>query len=430
MAQKKSRLKEMTYSIPVGPQGSALKLPPLYFQTVTVKLPNDFVSGVSFRGYKTNIANGKSATTPLSAKFSDFKFKPAGYRVDGTYIGTRPDRPDGYYKTNEIRYFGYRGPEARDVLSYPSNEAGRAASAAVIKFSEKVRERIQTVSGPTALGEIRETLEMVRKPGAAIMKLHNKYMKRVKRRLKKNPRPHNHNRRQLERWHKWHVDAYLSFTFGIKPFLADVEGGIDALAELTKVPQLAVRAQAKGKPFSDSTSTWQQPYQIHRRRTAECSVQIVGAIRSDIFTPRGSLSRFKQLMGFNWDDAVPTIWNLIPFSFVVDYFTNINGILSASYASSSYVAWSSTSTRIKCTVKNVVQCRFVYATPSPGYDMYQYNTRTRNTDGEGLYTETTINRTDVLPQVRLYFDAPKPKQLFNIAALTSSILKLQSIYRG
>jgi hypothetical protein len=35
------------------------------------------------------------------------------------------------------------------------------------------------------------------------------------------------------------------------------------------------------------------------------------------------------LLGFRWEDFIPTVWELIPYSFLVDYFTNIGDVLSA-----------------------------------------------------------------------------------------------------
>lgn len=425
---RKPRINSYSYAYPSGPSGGAKSFPPLRFQVTTVPLPSHMVNGVSLPGYAAIIAGGGNATTKLSAKFTNFTFTPAWYLAAGSYVATAPGYADYIYEPKQFRTFGYAPPQPQNLLTFPSKEVDLTRNAAAMKFSSKVRERIMTVSGPTALGEIRETIEMVRRPGKSLLKAYKRYMGRCTRRIRKKPRPS--GRRALEKWHRWFVDSYLSFTYGVQPLLKDIEGGIDALKKLSKVPSLDVRCKVNGMPVSDTSFSWQYPYQFQTKRVSTCSVQVVGVIRGDIFAPVDTLSRLQQLLGVSWDEVVPTIYNLIPFSFIVDYFSNLNEVVSAGYASDAYVAWASTSTRIRRTVETDVLCRYKYVAPTPsGPYYYRYSVRTANVDGKGLYKETSIDRVEGVPKIRFYFSFPSPKQIVNMAALTSSLTKLQQLYR-
>jgi len=67
---------------------------------------------------------------------------------------------------------------------------------------------------------------------------------------------------------------------------------------------------------------------------------VYGRLRATAELPaRGSAERLRQVLGFNLEEFVPTIWEIIPFSFVVDYFANVGEMLSLHTTDLSWVDW-------------------------------------------------------------------------------------------
>jgi hypothetical protein len=73
-----------------------------------------------------------------------------------------------------------------------------------------------------------------------------------------------------------------------------------------------------------------------RTYTNHIMVWYKGAVR---VRAAGSVYMDQELLGFSLSDFVPTIWELVPWSFLIDYFTNIGDVLEAWTTCTSDVAW-------------------------------------------------------------------------------------------
>jgi hypothetical protein len=116
-------------------------------------------------------------------------------------------------------------------------------------------------------------------------------------------------------------------------------------------------------------------------------------------------------IGFDSSNFLPTIWELIPYSFVIDYFTNIGGVVSAFSFNKTLITWSTRTVRLEN--KNSLGAAWI-ATPNSDVKVE------RLSSGSILRTKKTVNRSaQALPPSAptLEFRIPGVEQLLNVASL-------------
>jgi len=113
------------------------------------------------------------------------------------------------------------------------------------------------------------------------------------------------------------ADAWLGFTYGVKPLMRDVYGAMDALsiAKAREVVVHVVRASVS-ESFSDSAAT------------STCKGSVTGRIQaSGKFTYQVENPLLFTLDQLGVINPLALTWELIPFSFVVDWFIPIGNFL-------------------------------------------------------------------------------------------------------
>lgn len=199
---------------------------------------------------------------------------------------------------------------------------------ATIAFLNKARTVITPFQALPFLGELKETIEMIKRPLSGLRKANRRYAleaRRLNRRLKKT----NELLAGLN-------DSYLEWTFGVKPLLADIEAIYDAtkallVAEPKDTPisvtfhddVLGVKTSLK---FGYVWASYAGDAYASVVRT-HTKLQIKGAVRATATHPL--IDRAKPLLGIRLEEFVPTVWELLPYSFVADYFANVGMILGA-----------------------------------------------------------------------------------------------------
>jgi len=131
-------------------------------------------------------------------------------------------------------------------------------------------------------------------------------------------------------------DSYLEFNFGWRPLAADIADALVGLQNRQHADRYPVKASAKqlfaGAISNDSlaaASVGQEANLVATaptRTTSVYSIRYKGMVRSFAVNGRFSAAQTLQL---DLPNFVPTVWDLIPYSFVVDYFANIGDIISA-----------------------------------------------------------------------------------------------------
>jgi hypothetical protein len=163
---------------------------------------------------------------------------------------------------------------------------------------------------------------------------------------------------------------WLEKSFHWLPLMYDIQGAVSAFAALLdSAPSRFVKVSAtvdEAKTVTSGENSWGQgivfPYREFTRTGA--SVRMYGRVRIGVRDP--VLPDMKAL-GFDIRSFVPTLWELVPYSWAVDYFTNIGDMIYGASYGGSDVEWAARGikrfSQYGCTTS--VSNRLM--TPTPGW---------------------------------------------------------------
>jgi len=108
----------------------------------------------------------------------------------------------------------------------------------------------------------------------------------------------------------------------------------------TRIPVKAFSSReftnARLDPFASGPSGLE--YKFLRTDKRQEKVTYRGAVKLVPYADQAG-SALRTHFGFDWQTAVLTAWEIIPYSFLVDYFINIGDILEASLFNQTNLAW-------------------------------------------------------------------------------------------
>ncbi|DAD52807.1 TPA_asm: maturation protein [ssRNA phage SRR7976356_1] len=264
-------------------------------------------------------------------------------RTIGWTVESRPARFvwDNYkspqYPSFGVYHYEVVGDYLASLISTPPAtkvtlaEKAAMAREAKIGFLGKVREIVNPFQALPFLGELKETISMVRHPLKGITSHTRKYYKRARRILVR--KGSGAIARDLN-------SAYLQWTYGVAPLIGDIANIGEAVKRLVEgedkdVPVImTVKREwiAESTFFIGGVSPSSAPIGISRQVTAQDSYRIKGAVRKEILSANSPES-YRFDLGISLSEFVPTAWELLPYSFLVDYFTNVGDVLGALFTS-------------------------------------------------------------------------------------------------
>ncbi len=221
-----------------------------------------------------------------------------------------------------------------------------ADKAALSKFLAKCYSKQRTLSGIVVAGELGETIRMMRRPAAALFESVKSYLDFLKSKRGAAPKDSRRRRRFLS-------DSWLEFSFGWLPLIADVQDAAKAAARIaTNIPETEY---VKGEDFKQTTveigpgggNTGQLSWLYKVRQTSGQYCKYYGRIRAN--SSFGGAYTAAQTLGLDIRSFVPSVWNLIPYSFLIDYFTNVGEFLEGICFNTADVAWVNRGQRLDTT---------------------------------------------------------------------------------
>lgn len=208
----------------------------------------------------------------------------------------------------------------------------KADQDALLKFAKNCSDRQSSFQGSTFVAELRDTIRGIRNPAQGIRDAINSWhrhatsvARRARRGAPSKKAPSVVRRALASEW--------LEFHFGILPLINDVSDAHRALQRLSKkTPYGKVSAEASRIVQSIAPIYWTRTFYpdttVYLRGTYKTvfSVRYYGAVKLSVDTFR---SKAVEEFGFRTKDFLPAVWEAIPYSFLVDYFTNIGDLVQA-----------------------------------------------------------------------------------------------------
>lgn len=125
--------------------------------------------------------------------------------------------------------------------------------------------------------------------------------------------------------------AVLANNLGLRPLMMDLNALLKEIPKAHTSERLTFRAKVADKSTKSATSTGGGPWGVvTTTSTTETEVSVrCTALVEDKFSPAADF-------GVSLDDIPEAAWELIPYSFVVDYFVNVGDVLGAARALRQY----------------------------------------------------------------------------------------------
>jgi hypothetical protein len=291
-------------------------------------------------------------------------------------------------------------------------------------YLQKAANLHRAVQGGVVFGELKETIHAFHHVSSGLGKVLRDYfgnLKKGRRSLRKASKASKLNFIRQE---------YLGFTYGWAPLASDVKSGAEAVARLSldRPERTPVRANG-GRESLVSKTQWggtigQSSFSCLNNLIDTTEVHLYGAYDTSVPESEAPAALFGSHVV---KDFLPTIWELIPYSFLVDYFTNIGQIIEAYSYVNSMLIYSGMSIKVKRVCKPT---DFVFYTTNIPVSLDPLDPHNGEEEivsaGENAWVSETMTRVknpDLVPdfQVHLPF---KNRQYLNIIALLPNFRKL------
>lgn len=251
-------------------------------------------------------------------------------------------KSDGTLRRREEWDGVYDFPDLTPVL--PTDSVLTADNQALRKAYRRLKEIDTSFQGLTFLGEAGEALRMIRNRGRDLFTGVLGFVDAASKLPKRFP-GQKRKRRSASL-----ADLWLEYSFGWKPLAFDIEDAVEAINRYQN-KRVRSRITAKGEEktrdirVADYAHLGTLP--ATRVRSLEGWVTTRFLLGLSLESQCLPAARFDTLRRFGvvTDEFIPTLWELTPWSFLVDYFTNVGDIIDAGFTSTRHVKWVCKTTR-------------------------------------------------------------------------------------
>jgi hypothetical protein len=365
----------------------------------------DFHSGVSNRGYKQRIALLQSATTSYARTTTTRE----PIAVNGLGYIEDVSTPRRWYPFTVKGSINNMLPDSSSIPY--SSLVNKAQSTSLGKFYNNAN---GSVAGLVFAGELGETVKMLTHPGRSMVELTTKFYKSL-RSARRTARPSTRDfGRALN-------DLYLEWTFGISPLIGDIRDTAKVLHKLSSETRVehdrgrSTEEEVSLSPvFTNGAGAGNFTFNYQYQTVAKVKVDIGGG---RAITAQSVSDVLSTDFGFNLHSVPRALYDLIPFSFCVDYVTNLGDLVSAVSGTSQKHFYSYQSTKIECKHKII---SFGGRFSAPGYPVRQGYATIGGEARTVRFTRAPVSASGIIQGLALSFSLPSIKQGFNLASLVAA----------
>ena len=391
-------------------------------------LPGSVIYGDNYTDWARRLAHHQQATTNLTVDTAEGVTARLNAKTVYTKIPNMGASNSLYQSWSRRGYWPLYAPGFSATL-----DTTMADNMAKTRFLKDVRATRNQFRGGVFLGELREAIHMIRHPAQSLLRGMDSYLHAASRRVKKAiARVPVSNRLRIATGVLG--DTWLEYSFGWIPFINDIKSAQEALARRAEdflgTPVKGVGVASAQSSFSSIEDLGSVAYSTLDYRVEEYIVIYRGYVAATL----DKVSRGRSLLGFSAEQFLPTIWELLPWSFLSDYFVNIDDLIECSSTSTNGLSWVSRTTVRKLT------CRKTYVNnPKWWFDHHQPLVAVVTPSWSAPSATSTLVRKQVsrgqfvgslVPTLR-FNTSLRDLQLANIAALVASkTFSLQRELRG
>lgn len=297
-----------------NPWGVTTHSGPIIWETYDTR-----VDGGPLADWKGKLERGEQATTMLQGQRYRYR-----YRSSSATLRMQKQFMTGVDDYATLKFFGSLGVQDSDAIPSNANtdSYNEAYSTAASVFNSRALEAQRALQGAVSLGELAQTLRMVKRPMQTLRRKMDDYLGDVQKRAK--------GRSSVPSKTQVVADTWLEHSLGWRPLINDLNGLRDAIGRTQDeesrkdVYGSGTRKRVYG-PYRVSGNIGPETIFTKRWKVVDIiSVRFVGQVRV-----RGGNPGTKDLLGLSGSNALPTLWELIPYSFIADYFGNFGQIIDA-----------------------------------------------------------------------------------------------------
>jgi hypothetical protein len=329
--------------------------------------------------------------------------------TQGTGFSTKWDGTQSHLLARNQSNGQYDGQMAVDttaVNGLPASHFDKARQLAIADFIGNAKAAQHEFNAGEFLGEIAETLRFV---GSPLTSFH-RYSKNYLRRMQDKAVWVGTKRTKRARL----ASAWLGYRFGALPLLGDIDSAMEELAKFMvgKPPTIPVRGKGlDGQSTNDVTSggnlgKWNYLRNVKVDASTQTTIRgrVSTTIPTQIIWTPGTVRVFEEF--------IPTLWEIMPWSWAIDYFTNVGDLISCITYLDCNLTWVNQTQRSQRVTKEIL-------TYSPngalGWTILDSQGR-RTTTTKTLWNRDKVAPSSLVPKLVLKTPFGKPLKMANLTA--------------